>query len=457
MWIFSNFLIKVCSIELWFWKDYNEGMSETIVNGIEQSIYVQDANLLTRKRERVILHMDGDAFFVAVEVSKNPSLKGLPVVTGQERGIVSALSYEAKALGVTRGMPIYTLRKKFPEVIVMSGDYISYMRYSKAMFAIVRRYADDVEEYSIDECFAELTGLDKPLKMTYLEIAEKIKKEVNEELGVSVTIGLAPTKVLAKVASKWVKPNGLTVISRETAPEFLLKFPIEKIWGIGPSTVEALKKRGVETAGDFIDKPISWVNENFSINYEVIWKELNGISVMKLNPELKVLYSSIQKSRTFHPATSDTTFLLAQLSKHTEEACKKARQYGLTAKKFSFLLRAQDLRYTVCSITLPVPTNAPETILHHIREKFGDVYTRGVLYRTTGITLQNLVVEVAHQATLFDTTTKTDKFEAIHKQIDLLEHKLGKHVVHLGATHHALTNMTEDIDFDSEERSLLFT
>jgi nucleotidyltransferase/DNA polymerase involved in DNA repair len=407
-------------------------------------------------RERVILHMDGDAFFVAVEVAKNPALKGLPVVTGQERGIVSALSYEAKALGVTRGMPIYTLRKKFPQVIVMAGDYISYMRYSRAMFTIVRRYADDVEEYSIDECFAELTGLDKPLKMSYLEIAQRIKKEVMEELAVSVTVGLAPTKVLAKVASKWVKPNGLTVITRNTAPDFLLKFPIEKIWGIGPSTVEALKKRGVETAGDFVDKPLSWVNENFSINYEVIWNELNCISVMKLNPEMKVLYSSIQKSRTFHPATTDTTFLLAQLSKHTEEACKKARQYGLVMKKFSFLLRAKDLRYTVCTVALSVPTNAPETILAHIKEKFGEVYTRGILYRATGVTLQNLTVGVVHQATLFDATTKADKFEAIHRQLDILERKLGKHVVHLGSTQQALTNMTEDIDFDSEERNLLF-
>ncbi|MBP6948973.1 MAG: DNA polymerase IV, partial [Candidatus Pacebacteria bacterium] len=98
--------------------------------------------------------MDGDAFFVAVEVAKNPSLRGLPVVTGQERGVVSALSYEAKALGITRTMSIYSVKKNFPQVIILSGDYKSYVAYSKKMFDIVRRYADDVEEYSIDECFA---------------------------------------------------------------------------------------------------------------------------------------------------------------------------------------------------------------------------------------------------------------------------------------------------------------
>jgi DNA polymerase-4/DNA polymerase V len=174
-------------------------------------------DLNSNRKEKAILHIDGDAFFVGVEVAKNPKLKGLPVVTGEERGIVSALSYEAKALGVIRGMPIYRVKKDFPKVIILPGDYASYVRYSGQMFDIVRRYADDVEEYSIDECFADITGLDKPLKMSYLQIAEQIKKEITEELRLSVSIGIAPTKVLAKVASKWVKPNGLTLITNETA------------------------------------------------------------------------------------------------------------------------------------------------------------------------------------------------------------------------------------------------
>ena len=133
-------------------------------------------------KSKTILHIDGDAFFVGVEVAKNPKLKGLPVVTGEERGIVSALSYEAKALGIVRGMPIFKLKRDFPSVLVLPGDYQSYAKYSRMMFDIVRRYADDVEEYSIDECFADLTGLEKTLKMNYRQIAERIKKEVNDEL-----------------------------------------------------------------------------------------------------------------------------------------------------------------------------------------------------------------------------------------------------------------------------------
>src|SRR3989344_3486200 len=131
--------------------------------------------LSVREFPRAILHIDGDAFFVGVETAKNPSLRGKLVVTGRERGIVSALSYEAKDLGIIRGLPIFEVRRKYPEVIVLPSDYDSYTEYSQKMFDIVRRYTEEVEEYSIDECFADLTGWRRPLKMTYEEILRKIK------------------------------------------------------------------------------------------------------------------------------------------------------------------------------------------------------------------------------------------------------------------------------------------
>lgn len=407
-------------------------------------------------REKVILHMDGDAFFVTCEVVKNPELKGKPVVTGQERGIVSAFSYEAKALGITRAMPIYSVRKNFPEVIVLSGDYKLYAMYSKKMFDIVRRYADDVEEYSIDECFAELTGLDKPLKMSYLEIAQRIKKEVNEELGLSVTIGLAPNKVLAKVASKWVKPNGLTVVTKETVNDFLSKFSIEKVWGIGPKSAESLRKRGVATALEFREKEEHWVNSNYSKPYHDLWLELHGETVMKLNAETKVEYASIQKTQTFHPVTNDKDFLLTELSTHIEDACNKARHYDLTPRKVSFFLKKQNLEYIHLSLTLATPTNAPEIIIRLVEERIDEIYKKGVMYRATGVTLQNLIHNGAVQMDLFGETTNVDKLESIHKQMDELEKKFGKRVVHLASTKKSSTSDISIRDDEGESRHLLF-
>lgn len=410
----------------------------------------------TKSKTKTILHMDGDAFFVGVEVAKNPSLKGLPVVTGEERGIASAFSYEAKALGITRGMPIFRIKKEFPEVIVLPGDYKSYAKYSSMMFDIVRRYADDVEEYSIDECFADLTGLDKPLKMTYLEIAERIKREVNEELGLSVTIGLAPTKVLAKVASKWVKPNGLTTLTEETAPEFLSTFAIDKIWGIGPRTAEALKKKVIYTARGFANKEISWVKENFSKPYEDIWKELNSKMVMSIDPVPKTEYSSIQKTRTFHPSTDDEAFLFSQLSKHIEDACGKARHYAMTPKKFSIFLKDQNFTITSTLIQLATPTNSPEILISLSETKWKEIYRKGVMYRTAGVTLMDLSSHVMIQGDLFGDTDKVDKWSAIHTQLDRLENKFGHRVVHLGSTQQALGHKEKGTDADIEGRDLLF-
>ncbi|MSU54959.1 MAG: DNA polymerase IV [Candidatus Taylorbacteria bacterium] len=406
--------------------------------------------------KKTILHIDGDAFFVGVEVAKNPKLKGRPVVTGEDRGIVSALSYEAKALGIVRGMPIFRVKKDFPKVLILPGDYESYARYSSLMFDIVRRYADDVEEYSIDECFADLTGLEPPLKMSYRQIAERIKKEVNDELKLSVSLGVASTKVLAKVASKWVKPNGLTVIEPGKERDFLIKTSVEKIWGIGPKTSIFLKKRGIETAEDFVAKGISWVRQQLSKPYEAIWQELSGISVMEIDARPKTVYSSIQKTRTFHPPTNDRVFLLSQLSKNMEEACAKARHYKLVPKKISIFLKTQNFKYSVCDIILQSPTNAPEVLISLVDERFEKIHSKSVIYRTTGVTLRDLQSGSVSQGDLFGDRAKADRFELIHKQIDLLENKFGKKMVYLASTHKALKRKKIGTDSDDLDRDLLF-
>ena len=132
-----------------------------------------------------MLHIDGDSFFANCEIAVNPALKGRPVVTGKERGIASAMSYEAKKAGVTRGMMISEVLKRVPNAVILPSDYETYSLFSRRMYTIVRRYTSDVEEYSIDECFADITGLRRPLKKTYIEIAKRIQWELSSELGMT--------------------------------------------------------------------------------------------------------------------------------------------------------------------------------------------------------------------------------------------------------------------------------
>src|ERR671924_2215105 len=182
---------------------------------------------------RAIVHIDGDAFFASCEQARNQKLQGRPVVTGKERGIAASMSYEAKARGVVRGMRLADIKRICPEAVILPSDYETYSLLSKRLFAIVRRYTPDVEEYSIDECFADLTGLRRPLRMSYERIARAIKHDLDTELGFTFSVGLAPNRVLAKIASKWQKPSGFTPIPGRNIHLFLERLQVEKVWGIG--------------------------------------------------------------------------------------------------------------------------------------------------------------------------------------------------------------------------------
>src|SRR5215468_2815392 len=141
---------------------------------------------------RAILHIDGDAFFASCEQARRPKLQGQPVVTGKERGIAASMSYEAKARGVTRGMRIAEIRKICPDAVLLPSDYETYSLLSKRFYAIVRRFTSDVEEYSIDELFADITGYRRAYRASYEQIAARIKQDLDRELGFTFSVGLAP-------------------------------------------------------------------------------------------------------------------------------------------------------------------------------------------------------------------------------------------------------------------------
>ena len=272
---------------------------------------------------RAILHIDGDAFFASCEQSRRPKLQGRPVVTGKERGIAASMSYEAKTRGVTRGMRRADIRKICPEAVILPSDYETYSLLSKRFFAIVRRYTPDVEEYSVDECFADLTGLRRPLRMSYIQIAERIKHELDTELGFTFSVGLAPNKVVAKIASKWQKPSGLTAIPAKELHHYLATLAVENVWGIGHQTTALLHKHRVKTALQLARQPEAWVKKHFSKPFYHIWQELNGAYIFELVTGEHETYHTIQKVKTFTPPSSDRGFVFAQLAKNVENACIK--------------------------------------------------------------------------------------------------------------------------------------
>jgi len=387
-----------------------------------------------RSWPKAILHLDADAFFASCEQAIHPELKGKPVITGKERGIVAALSYDAKAKGVKRGMRLFEAKAICPDAVILPSDYETYSLFSLRMFEILRRYSPDVEEYSIDEAFVDLTGLRRSFHGPYTMIAERMQEAVETELGITVSIGVSLSKVLAKIGSKWNKPHGLTFIPGREIHRYLAALPIDSVWGIGPNTSAFLKKFGITTALQYAARDEQFIKKHLSRPYHDIWHELNGRSVLPVTAESKSSYQSISKTKTFTPPSRDETFVFAQLSKNLENACIKARRYKLAATRLIIFLRTQDFRDNGIEMKLNNPSAYPSDLFGLLREGFNHVYNLCSFYRQTGVVLAGLVSDSGIQHTLFDDTARIEKMAKIYSAVDQLSEKFGKYTVHHAAS-----------------------
>jgi len=383
---------------------------------------------------KAILHLDADAFFASCEQAIHPELKGRPVITGKERGIVAAASYEAKAKGIQRGTRLFEVKKICPDAVILPSDYETYSLFSIRMFNILRRFSPDVEEYSIDEAFVDLTGLRRSFHGSYEMIAKTMQETIEQELGITVSVGVSLSKVLAKIGSKHNKPHGLTIIPGRDIHLYLEKLPVGKIWGIGSNTAAFLNKFGISTALDFARKDEAFIQKNLSKPYREVWHELNGRSVYPVTPESKDGYQSISKTKTFTPPSTDETFVFAQLAKNMENACIKARKYNLAATRIIAFLRKQDFTSSGIEMKLSRPSAYPAELFTPLRKAYSDLFEAGTLYRSTGVILSGLIAENSVQYTLFDDTSKIERMSRVYSVVDEISKKFGKHTIRHAAS-----------------------
>ncbi len=403
-------------------------------------------------KNRAILHLDGDAFFASVEQVKNWRLKRKPIVTGGERFIAAAMSYEAKAKGITRGMMVADIRKLCPEVIIVASDYVSYAIFARRMFSIVRKYTPVVEEYSIDECFADITGLDEVLGISYEEIGRKIKEEIELKLGLTFGVGLAATKVLAKVGSKHRKPAGYTIIQENNRQSFLENLAIEKVWGIGTATTKLLRSHGILTAKNFAELSSSQLTAlNISKPYREIHNELNGFSVLHVSSEKREMPKSIMSSRTFVPASRKEDIVFSHLSKNIEEACERLRFVGAKAKECTFFIKSQEFKYFSTEFVFETPTDDPLVVIGAARKLFGKIFKGHVDFRASGLTLRSLVPKdlVTNMKSLFDNfengsvASQKEDHTNLNIKVDNINRKYGEHTIMFGSSFRAVEHFED--------------
>ncbi len=390
--------------------------------------------ILLHSFPRAIAHFDGDAFFASVEQSAHPALKGRPVVTGKERGIIACASYEAKALGVSRGVSLREARKICPELVVLPSDYETYCVYSKRMFDIMRRYTPMVEEYSIDEGFADLSGLRRLHHASYEELAQRIQRDIQAELDITVSAGLSLSKSLAKLASKYRKPRGFTAVEGRHVHLFLQRTPLDKVWGFGANTTHLLQKQGLRTAWDFASKPEAWARKLLGKTGGELWNELRGLAVYPVTTEEKSSYLTISKCKTFTSPSLEREFVYAKLIRNLESAFIKLRRHKLRARLLAVALRTQDFGQDGLEAALNRATASTQEAVPLVRELFTRLFREGVLYRATYLVLGRLESDAQEQYELFEDRVRIEKLQAASRVVDEVNGSLGKHKVSLASS-----------------------
>jgi len=393
----------------------------------------QDTPFIRSSFPRAILHVDADAFFTSVEQAMHPHLKGKPVVTGKERGIIACASYEAKALGIKRGVSLWDARRICPELVILPSDYESYSIYSKRLFEIMRRYTPEVEEYSIDEGFADITGMRRLFRCSYKEMAVQLQAAVFRELDITVSIGLSLTKSLAKMASDYRKPNGITAVNGRHIHLFLQRMPLEEVWGIGPSAQRLLNKYGIRTAYDFALKDEKWVRSMLHKPGWEIRQELRGQMVRKVNIEDRAPPVSIMKGKTFSAPSKERDYIYAKLIRNAESAFIKLRRHRMRAGEISVCLRTKDYQERGVGVRLNRSTSNVMEATPLIGLMFRQLYIEGREYRSTTVVLGRLESDLQQQYDLFEDRVRIERMREVGQVVDRINRRYGKHRIFLAS------------------------
>ncbi len=303
-----------------------------------------------------------DAFFAAVEEKRHPALTGKPLVIGgsgdpTRRGVASTASYEARKFGIHSAMPLKTAYELCPHAIFLPVDYEAYSRESQKIKNILRRFTPVVEDVGIDEAFLDLSGIDKHSE----EIAKEIKNEIREQTGLTASIGIAPNKLLAKIASDMDKPDGLTIILPGDIERVLKPLPVRKLWGIGPKTERYLKGMGIETIGAIASLPMETLTDRFGPSYGTyLYYASKGIDDSPLITHWEP--KSISRETTFQQDISNWQSIAKTLAELTKEVVTDMKDNSFKARTVTVKIRFSDFETLTRAHTLSQSTDSEEEI-----------------------------------------------------------------------------------------------
>lgn len=368
---------------------------------------------------RQIVHLDLDTFFVSVECLRNPKLLGKPVLIGGsgDRGVVAACSYEARKFGIHSAMPMKIARKLCAHAILVRGDMEVYSKYSRLVTDIIHDAVPLVEKSSIDEFYVDLTGMDKYFGCW--KFTEELKRKLIRESGLPISYALASNKLISKVATNEVKPNGQIEIPFGNEKNYLAPLSIAKIPGIGKQTAFLLIKMGVETVKVLSEIPIEMMQQLLGKNGAELWRRAQGIDDSPVIPYHE--QKSISTENTFQQDTIDMQFLHSELVRMTGHIGFQLRQQNKLTGCITVKIRYSNFETFTRQATIPY-TNADHLLLQTARELFTQLYERRMLIRLLGVRFTHLVPG-NYQISLFDDTQENIR---LYQAIDLVKNKFGE-------------------------------
>lgn len=310
----------------------------------------------------MILHCDMDAFYASVEERDRPELVGKPVIVGgppEKRGVVSAANYVARTYGVHSAMPSATAHRLCPHGVYLPPRIAYYAEVSRHIREIFERFTPLVEPLSLDEAFLDVSGSEH-LFGSAAEIGRKIQQTVREEIGLVVSVGVAPNKFLAKIASDFKKPNGFFVVEPERVLEFLAPLPVERLWGVGKQSSKVFQRLGIRTIGQLRQWSVETLKNQFGSHGEHLWQLAHGIDDSPVTPEREA--KSISHETTFERDIDDLETIRAFLVDLTEQVAWRLRRNGLKGRTVHLKIRFADFALITRSQTLSEPTDITQEL-----------------------------------------------------------------------------------------------
>jgi DNA polymerase-4 len=385
----------------------------------------------------LVLHVDIDAFFAAIEQQRNPALRGKPVIVGA--GVIASCSYEARRFGLKAGMSLSEAKRLCPQAVILEGHAQTYRCFAEVIFGHCRALSPAVETY-LDEAYCDLSGTER-LHGDVLAAAGAMKEAIRAETGLTVTCGIGPNRMLAKLIGKTVKPDGLAAIAAEDADAFLVGRPIEQLAGVGSAHARTLRSMNIVTIGALRALPVETLEALFGSPGRQLYERCRGRDTLAITPREVPL--SISRETSFHQDTAETTMLEGMLEYLVGRACHAARELGIRPRTIGVRLRYQDGEGGEQERSLRTPSEADPVVLEVALALHRRLFTRRVALHALGVTLSNFVPAAGEQGALFD-EREAGRRAALYRAFDKVRGSYGHGVLVSGRALRLKGRLAED-------------